>query len=559
MTGATRPEIAFEAKGIGQAISQNRFVVPMNQREYKWEREHVVDLFHDLANAIDADSPTYFLGTLVLTGGDPPEVADGQQRLATVTILLAAIRDHLYEQGDTARIESIEADFLRRRDFDSGRVIPRLQLNLDDNEFFVNYVLEGPADPKRKVVPRLESHRRIQQAAEEAKAYVKSIVAPLRPEDGTSRLKKWVDFLNKGVLVILARVPSHLNAFVMFETLNDRGLKASQADLLKNYLLLRAKERASEAQHNWARMLGVLDSLGIDDLIVTYLRHVVIQSEGPTKERELYERVEASVKSQSRAIEFCDALAESATAYAAILNPTHSFWNAYPAKCSRYVATLQELQIEQIRPLVFAIVRRFDPAEAEQALRLCVAWSIRFLIVGGRGGLLDRHYALAAQGIGKGEIKTVRELKAKVDIVPTDAEFEAAFATARVSKSYLAKYYLRALELQVKNDPEPELIPNEDAVLNLEHVLPENPHANWLEVSAEDVEANKKRLGNMVLLQAKKNSTIGNAPFSEKRVVLAESSLHLTAEVGAKKKWGAKEIAARQARLAKLAVLTWPI
>ena len=91
---ASTESITFDHKGIGAILAHNRLTVPVNQREYAWEDEHVTDLFQDFANAI-AKRVSYFLGTIVLTGGKDnlPEVSDGQQRLATATILLAAIRD----------------------------------------------------------------------------------------------------------------------------------------------------------------------------------------------------------------------------------------------------------------------------------------------------------------------------------------------------------------------------------------------------------------------------------------------------------------------------------
>src|SRR5205807_7567912 len=106
MAKNTTGTISFEHKGIGAALSHNRLVVPMNQRDYAWEEEHVQDLFQDFAQAITHG--TYFLGTIVLTHGeqDGPEVSDGQQRLATTTILLAAIRDYLFENNNKTRAQS---------------------------------------------------------------------------------------------------------------------------------------------------------------------------------------------------------------------------------------------------------------------------------------------------------------------------------------------------------------------------------------------------------------------------------------------------------------------
>src|SRR5438552_11545356 len=94
--------ITIEREAIGHALSDKNLTVPVNQRSYAWEDEHVLDLFQDLANAIAADEREYFLGSIVVTKKDdgPSEVADGQQRLATATILLAAIRDYLLSTRD---------------------------------------------------------------------------------------------------------------------------------------------------------------------------------------------------------------------------------------------------------------------------------------------------------------------------------------------------------------------------------------------------------------------------------------------------------------------------
>src|SRR5437016_1550269 len=93
--------IQFDHVGIGRALANHRLSVPVNQREYSWEDEQVKEVFQDLQRSIDQGA--YFLGTIVLTRGKGGalEVADGQQRLATITILLAAIRDYFHKKKDT--------------------------------------------------------------------------------------------------------------------------------------------------------------------------------------------------------------------------------------------------------------------------------------------------------------------------------------------------------------------------------------------------------------------------------------------------------------------------
>jgi hypothetical protein len=113
-----------------------------------------------------------------------------------------------------------------------------------------------------------------------------TILEPYNKESSkTVRLQQWVKFLREVAEVIVLRVPDIINAFVMFETLNDRGLKASQADLIKNYLLSFCREMIPQGQQSWAQMTAVLESLGQGDISVTYLHHLLIIKNGPTRER----------------------------------------------------------------------------------------------------------------------------------------------------------------------------------------------------------------------------------------------------------------------------------
>src|SRR5713226_7062705 len=93
----SKSQIAFEQSGLGNVLKQNQLVVPANQREYAWTDRQVVQLFQDFAKAIADNEAGYFLGTIVtiprLNGN--LEVVDGQKRLSTTAILLAAIRDYL--------------------------------------------------------------------------------------------------------------------------------------------------------------------------------------------------------------------------------------------------------------------------------------------------------------------------------------------------------------------------------------------------------------------------------------------------------------------------------
>jgi hypothetical protein len=206
-------------------------------------------------------------------------------------------------------------------------------------------------------------------------------------------------------------------------------------------------------------------------------------------------------------------------------------------------------------------MKRFAPQEIEKSLRNLVSWSVRFLIYGGAGGgTLERYYAERAKSIWKGTIQTANALADDMmNVLPSDTQFAEAFASARISRAHLARYYLRAMEIK-KAGGDPCLIPNPDTdAVSVEHVLPENPDPSW-NVKPEIAEAFYRRIGNMVLLSTPINNDrdVGNKKFSVKQPFYASAPFELTKAVALFQDWGPDQIAERQEGLAKLAVKTWP-
>jgi uncharacterized protein with ParB-like and HNH nuclease domain len=128
---SSRAGIEIDREGIGHAISDNTLAVPIYQRSYMWEEEQVRQLFEDLAGAMASDNADYFLGSIVVAKNPQgiPEVVDGQQRLATVTILIAAIRDYFAQHGDDQAANEFERQYLLSRDMRTREILPKLRLN----------------------------------------------------------------------------------------------------------------------------------------------------------------------------------------------------------------------------------------------------------------------------------------------------------------------------------------------------------------------------------------------------------------------------------------------
>ena len=558
----TGAKFDFQHMGIGNVLRRERLKVPANQRSYAWEGGHVEDLFSDLSSAIGDDSSDYFLGTIVLTRPEgTPEVADGQQRLATVSILIAAIRDRFSTMERHQRATSLDNEYLRQLAEDVDDMVPKLKLNTDDADFFSRYILANQEERKKVDQSNLrESNARIRTALEIAHKHIENIVSQFKEdEDKAQTLLKWVNYLRTQVTVVVVTVPSHVDAYRMFETLNDRGLRASQADLLKNYLFSRAQGRLDIAQAKWSSVSGAIEAIGDDSDLVTYIRHYWICRAGPTKEKNLADEVRKVITGETKTMEFLAELEQRVRDYVALFNPSSRKWANYTDYCRDYVRVfVEDLRVEQVRPFLFAIATYFTPLEAEKAFRQLVSWSVRFLIVGGRGGYLDRIYSLRAQDIGTGKVQTAKQLaEAMREHIPQDVAFEQAFKTARVARTWLARYYLRCLDLAMSGENEPESIVNRNKeTVTLEHILPRNPGDDW-DIEQDVAVACQNRLGNMTLLSASKNVSAGNSSFDEKKKTYAESALPITRQTSEYGNWTIEEINDRQAKMSKLAVKTW--
>jgi hypothetical protein len=548
----------IEKRGISHLLLDSNLAVPLYQRSYAWESRNVTDFLDDIERALKKDAPEYFLGSIVLAQSQTlrgrPEVVDGQQRLATTTILIAQVRDYFKSINDQ-RHQDIDGQFLMNRDLRSQEDVQKLQLNERDNDFFLKSILR----PNGEVVPQRDSHRAIAQAKDLCSRRVQELVKSSKTPEILIDL---VMYLKEQAQVIVLSVPSDENAFVLFETLNDRGLDLALSDLLKNYLFRVAGNRLPEVQASWVSMYSLFEASNSEAEVVGFIRQAYSASHGLTRVKEVLTEIKKTVTGKQNAIEFAEELRQSAALFQALLNPAHPFWRNFNGSAARHVATLNDLGLTRIRPLLLAILERFEREEARKSLKRAVNWAVRLTVAGNLGsGTVEDAFCQRAKEIKDGVIKDADALSSTIEpVVPNDAAFEESFRNFSVTKNKLARYLLQALERQEGGEEEPELIVNSDpSEVNLEHVLPQNPGANWPGVSPELAAVFAYRLGNMVLLRKSENESLGNGDFLSKKPVLSASSLQLTKSVGAAGGWGPEEIRQRQSKLAKLAIQVWAL
>ena len=553
--------------GIGHLLTDRYIVVPPYQRAYSWTAEQIEELLRDLSDAMREKEAEYFLGTIVLTKHQAGQnaVIDGQQRLATISILICAIRNHFFAIGDAERANELHRDYLAKKELRGLSETAHLTLMAADNGFYESDILPKP-NPTANVRPKAKknlpaSNARLEVALHLCTEHINTLAKTTHTPAVV--LLDWIEYLNDKAKVIVVEVNDEAAAYTIFEVLNDRGLELSVSDLLKNFIFRVAGDKVNEAQAHWSHMVGVLEGSGAEEkALKTFIRHAWASRNGVTREKDLYDKIRQHVTGKQRAVAFAKELSEMAHAYAALDNPSDDLWKEYGPSVREAIEALQLLKATQIRPLILAIVTHFQAKEVRRALPMLVCWTVRFLVVGKLGsGPLESGYADRAQEVSHGKISTASQLfDASKGFLAGDSEFEQSFAVARSSAQYLARFYLRVLERQDSNTAGQELIvnPNFDAV-NLEHIMPLAREPHWTAISAETHEAYVNRLGNLGLLDRTLNDKSGNLPFVDKAKTLANSRISMTRELATLATWDIETIERRQKHMAKLAVKAWPL
>jgi hypothetical protein len=567
----------YDSKGIAELLDEELLAVPMYQRSYSWRsketkdtddeetvtRAQVPEFWDDLQRGYRNDAP-YFLGTVVLsTEGAPPgrkAVIDGQQRLATTCLLMAAIRNEYRDRGEQQYADSVHTDFVAKFDRNAGKDQPKFILNSDDRDYFEKVVVAE----KPGVEPKGESQRLVRDAWLYLQGRVKRF-CEAAGASWKSELDKFSAYLQDKAQVIAITVPTESDAFLIFETLNDRGADLTIADLLKNFLFSHAKARLDEVRDSWVVTLNNLDTPKVGNKRFNlFARHFMSSKRGPVRERELYGKIKEEVADAAGAVSFTKDLQENSRLYYALLSVDSDVWSEFNESTRQAAEVLVDLNLEQSRPLLLAALDTFESKEVERLLPAMVSWSIRGLAAGRLGGgVAEAAFCGAAQQIRSKKITSVEGIlkdPAIDNLISTDRAFRTDFAEWRLMKGSLARYILRALELQRRGDPEPELVVNADVEkVNLEHVLPKSPKkGDWDQFSPEDQRLYVHRIGNMALLRKGTNGRIGNKPWSIKKPILADSELILTQEAGKLVDWNATVITERQEVFGDLAVEAWP-
>ena len=544
-----------------------RYRVPPYQRDYSWNEEQWDDLWNDIIDLHNKPDSYHYMGALVVQEESDRDllIIDGQQRMATLSILALAIIALLNERArqgidpdrNRERMRELRNRFIGERDPASLIESSRLTLNETDNPLYQDYLvqLREPLNPRG--LPR--SNRLLWQCFQYFKTKLTQLFAD--QPDGAVITRLLSETIARRLLFILIMVADELNAYTIFETLNARGLELTITDLLKNYLFsqIRVAGDMQVLQRRWQRLIETVTP----ERFPAFLRYHLLCEAPQVRSQRLFKLVRERVQTPHQVFALIDALEPRAELFAAFSDPAHGYWVDLPA-ARQYVRELNLFRVRQMMPVLFASWEHLTPDNFVRLLRMISIISFRYTVVSALNpNELESVYHTAAQAIIEHRATTPSDIFALLKpIYVADQKFQNDFATLAIPTSgqrkKIVKYILTSLESQLSGrfcDPETD-------PASIEHILLENPTQEWeSSFPRTQWEAAVYRLGNLTLLAPSDNRRAGNAPYHEKRAVYSQSACTLTRQIPdmAPEEWTPALLERRQQEMARKAVEIWRI
>lgn len=586
--------------------SQNeQYVIPAYQRRYSWKRHQVEDLWDDLQVLESADS--HLFGTIVCLAGHHTaginrlDLVDGQQRLTTISILLHCLLARLKSEKEHEEAQNL-AHLLEAKAL--GRAAqPKILLDsLDARQFKLHASgnLEEPVDNPRLL---------------QAFALLRERLAALQLDEVGVLLYR----LKNQAVIIRLDVSEAKDAFKLFETINNRGLRLSATDIIKNFILGNAARFDADAldlaRDKWAALLTELDGIAVDTFfrqyLMAHLRRRVTKSEVVEEFQKSFMRevIEADALPERRHYAdhddaddegddedglddtddstdnsgdddpehddpvvrvsfagFLDRLVDRAQIYRQLILAS----TGAPAVDRR----LRNLRLVRAQPsygfLMSLKASGCNDKDFAEVLRLTEAFMLRRHTTRERTGENETVFAQLCGVSGPEPADTVRTVYR--DYYPSDERFRQEFAATLFPSRLMdrARYCLEQLELALQG-AHTELLPGGPDIVHIEHIIPQkiktkksrHQFGDWLTYLGSDAASLHprfvSRIGNLTLFAGELNISASNNPYERKKKAHAKSAFKLTQSLPSDyAEFRFEQVEARSHALAELALKIWP-
>ena len=542
---------------LGSLFLKKMFV-PDYQRGYSWSLDNVEDLFTDLNNYMKAkDDDEYLFGQIIIheetiDGSIKLNIVDGQQRLATVTIFVCAVRDILnkysydYKYDIPQSICQIINNVVGI--YDKFIQDLRLTLNIENRQFFFNYVqlcdhnycIKSDSDKLIK-----EAYNLLYQKLDNY------VIDKSDPKTTFNSYFKILNTLTSNFIVSYVKTTTLAKAFVIFETLNYRGQPLQVSDLLKNYYY-----SMIDADHDYlkSKWLDMIDETNRPSKCSSsqYIRYYWNSFNSIARAKDLYGSIVRSQNSNPNfdVFDFLEDLIRCSELYVSMVDFKKK--SIFDDETRSILKLMREANASSFFPLIIAIYRKQEIDWVKPVLKAIASMILRNqVLLKMTANSNEIFFAGLALEYTNGE-KTIDDLIKNIySKAMDDSKIESAFKEFSPNQS-LAKqllftmYDLKNPGLQIK-----------ESDVHLEHIMPKNKD-KW-KISEDVQKIYHKRFGNMILLYKTDNLSIKNSSYDVKRETYLKSKIEDTRNIGTNNlEWTKTQIESRQDELFNDFVNTWP-
>ena len=555
---------AAESQFLPFLNGKKQFVIPIYQRTYSWTREQCEQLWHDVVQAATyTGREGHFIGSIVyaqqetalIAAGMPQYlVIDGQQRLTTLSLFLVALAQAVRDSATSQEISCEEIyDSYLVNTHGKGELHYKLLLTQSDKEKLIEII-----DHPDRVTPSTPSSR-----LEENYLFFVECICQSKID-----LQKLYEGINK-LIIVEIMLGRDDNPQLIFESLNSTGVDLSQADLIRNYVLmgLGNEEQTRLYKDYWYPMEHQFHYAEGSDQFDRFMRDYLTLKQGSIPN---IDRVYASFKAYQRSqtgqpirqiIEDIYRYAHSFLRVALLQEEDEDIWNA--------LNDIRTLKVDVAYPFLLEVYddyihKLLSKQDLLVILRLVESYVLRRLICGIPTNALNKVFVTLAKEIDKAHylesVQAAFLAKARNGRFPRDEEFRAAFVVKDIYNLRIRKYLLSKLE----NYGQKELVQVENCTI--EHILPQNERlsAEWREELGPNWQEIQSRylhtIGNLTLTGY--NTELSDHPFLEKRDMkggFAQSPLRLNHSLAKLEHWNKNEIEKRAQVMAGIALKAWPV
>lgn len=541
--------------------------VPLFQRDYSWDEDNWEDLWNDILSSEQTGS-VHYMGSVVLQNIDGKNyyIIDGQQRFATLSILILALINKIRiladndvdKEANRERVEILMNQYIGQKDPTSLRYSSKLSLN-ENNDAFYQQRLVAFKEPVNRM--KLSDSEKLLWNA--YLFFSKVIDEQFKQDLSGERIAYFLnEIVGERLMFIQIVVENELNAYTVFETLNSRGLELTSTDLLKNYLFSLVAKSETDLRQVRAQWKKIIDIVGLKAFPI-FLRQYLNTRMNLISKEYLFKAVKQMVQDGEQVFALLDELEKNAYVYIALFTPDDVLWEN-DKEIREDIRALTLFRVTQCNSLLMIAYDKLSVVDFKKVLRAIVSLSFRYNVIAKlQTNDMEKVYNRASVRIFKSEDITVRQILEDIrPIYLNDEDFKRYFEhkvmnTNNSATRKLVRYILYKVEAALPNGLHADF---EIDTGTIEHILPEAYTEDWsADFSEEEAENYRYRLGNLTLLESKKNNREAAAKsFEEKKEIYANSQYALSRKIEASE-WTPKMIHHRQARIASVACGIWKI